>query len=102
MIIGSSQCCNIDAVGFYYEDGKRKVTLMVNELVSTGLTNQYKTVLDDPSYQLDNGRTVTVTPRVAMMLTEQGVQLSHRVPLDSHRLMQAVVAGMLDHWGNKQ
>lgn len=81
---------------------KRKVILMANELVSTGLTKQYQIVLDDPSYQLDNGRTVTVTPRVATMFVEQGVRLSHQTPLDSHRLTQAVVAGVLDHWDDKQ
>lgn len=70
---------------------------MVNELVPTGLIKQYQTVMDCPVYQLDNGRIVTVTPRVAMMLTEQGVLLSHKAPLDSHRLIQAVVAGMVDH-----
>lgn len=75
---------------------------MTNELVPNGLIKQYQTVLNDPSYELDNGRMVIVTPRVAMMLAEQGVQLSHKAPLDSHRLMEAVVAGMLDHWGDKQ
>lgn len=75
---------------------------MVNELVSIGLTKQYQTVLDDPSYQLDNGRMVTVTPRVATMLAEQGVQLTHKVPMDSQRSRQAIVAGMVDHWGETQ
>lgn len=75
---------------------------MVNKLVSNRLIEQYQTVLDRPAYQLDNGRTVTVMPRVAMMLAEQGVQLSHEEPLDSQRLMQAVVAGMVDHWGDKR
>lgn len=70
---------------------------MTNELVPTGLIKQYQTVLDRSSYELDNGQTVTVTPRVVTMLVEQGVHLSHKVPLDSHRLTQAVVAGMLDH-----
>ena len=102
MIVESSQCCNVDAVGFYYEDGKRKVTLMANELVPNRLIEQYQTVLDRPAYQLDNDRIVTVTPRVVTMLTEQGVRLSHKVPLDSHWLRQAVVAEMVDHWGDKQ
>lgn len=75
---------------------------MTNELVPNGLIKQYQTVLDCPAYRLDNGRTVTVTPRVVTMLTEQGVRLSHKVPLDSHRLRQAVVAEMVDHWGDKQ
>lgn len=101
-MIRSSQCCNVAAVGFYYEDGKRKVIPMTNELVPTGLIKQCQTVLDRPAYQLDNDRTVTVTPRVATMLAEQGVQLTHKVPMDSQRLAQAIVAGMVDHWGNKQ
>lgn len=75
---------------------------MANELAPKGLIKQYQTVLDSPAYQLDNGRMVMVTPRVATMLAEQGMQLSHKAPLDSHRLIQAVVVGMLDHWGNKQ
>lgn len=75
---------------------------MVNESAPTGLIKQCQTVLDRSLYKLDNGRTVTITPRVAMMLAEQGVQLLHKTPLDSQRLMQAVVAGMLDHWGDKQ
>lgn len=66
---------------------------MANELVPNRLIKQYQIVVDRPAYQLDNGRTVTVTPRVAMMLTEQGVRLSHKAPLDSQRLTQAIVAG---------
>lgn len=75
---------------------------MTNELMPNRLIKQYRTVVDCPVYQLDNGRTVTVTPRVATMLAEQGVQLTHKAPMDSQRLMQAIVAGMVDHWGETQ
>lgn len=77
----SSERCNGDVAGFYYEYGKRKVTLMTNELIPTRLIKQYQPVLYRPAYQLDNGQMVMVTPRVAMMLTEQGVLLSHKAPL---------------------
>lgn len=75
---------------------------MANESVPNRLIKQYQTVVDRPVYQLDNGRTVTVTPRVATMLAEQGVQLTHKVLMDRQRLMQAIVAGMVDHWGETQ